>query len=250
MLGRWLPRMLRYWVTLLWLVAFVVGIRVSPSVVTFLRRVRPEDDWSQFLPDTLSAVVAIAFGIPVGLALNRLAESRKRKEGETARVERLRQTLRGLQAELRFNQTHLKSIVDYKGSPEKNVPEFDLRAEVWEALSASGGLSVITDAAFLSQLAVAYYAVRGVNVWRRHLRDNWASPEFSSHVTVRHADETSYGSTKGVEGAKRIWPPLHTAANEAYRICGVARLLVDKALEALPPVPPGAGTTPEINPAE
>lgn len=140
-------------------------------VLLFVVRMVPKDDWSQFKPDLLASLIAVAVGIPLGLMLNRLAEDWRRKLDLAEQDRRRRVVLEGLLAEMDQHATSYAKIVTHDAPDEALIPLADCRDHFWRALAASGGLNLIDDASLLNKLSISYYLAEMFNGWARAMRE-------------------------------------------------------------------------------
>jgi hypothetical protein len=207
---------------LFWLLLVVAGVVVILLIALlplhdfFARLGPPPDDWKQFKADLLAVFIAAAVAIPIGLWLNRTAERRTQERELAARMHRLRQVLQGLIDELRFNQSIFEDPAAHKSEPRHYLPLRDARTAFWDRAAAD--LSVIGHPILTDRLAVAYYFAEMVNVWRRHLRENFVSAEYLTPVTLLESGQSGSDTTIGAVVADRIWPRLLAVSKEASRI--------------------------------
>ncbi len=102
----------------------------------------------------------------------------------------------------------MQEILNYKGQPELFLPLRDCATQVWSDLSAAGELALIEDVGLLLLLSGLYYAFRGLNEWRRPLRENYASLFFLARIRVHEDGKEPRQSTMGKEAAARISLPV------------------------------------------
>ncbi len=211
-----------------------IAIIVLLPLREFFMRYAPHDDWSQFKSDFLAAFIAVVLGVPAGLWINRIGEAKRREQEQTERRKRLRLVLEGLIAEVRFNQRVFEGVLGHQDEPHRFLPLLDCRTQFWDAISASGNLAVVEDAALVSQVAVAYHMAHSVNAWRRPLRDAHSSLDARTDIMVMILGGTTRSSTKGAEAIAAVWPHLVEATREAARIHDTTLQRLQQALQATP----------------
>lgn len=178
----------------IWIVLVIVAL-----VAAFSVRIDPQD-WSQFKPDLLAALLAVAGGVPAGLWLNRMAERGRRAQEEVSRVRRRRVVLEGLLKELDQNGNAYQDVLRHDEPNVALMPLGDCMTSFWHALAASGTLNVIDDAELLSRLSTTYYLADMFNGWARSMRE-----VFMENTPIEYRKELM----------GRAWPQLLEAARKA-----------------------------------
>ncbi len=164
----------------------------------------PWDDWSQFKPDLFRLFLAIAAGVPVGLSLNRVAQRCAQVKEDAEQTRRLGQTLTALVDEIKFNLDIFDSVTKRTNDPGTYVPFRDCRTQYWNRVT--NDLRVLEHPILMDRLATTYYFAEAVNLWRRHLRENFASTEYSTSTILAKPDhpEIQVGMTAGQEVRERL----------------------------------------------